>query len=150
MRAPEDLTVLIVDDNDYGRILLSTSLEKMGIGRAVGVSDALEAIAFLADDKADIVLADWYMPEINGAGLIRLMRQLGHDVPAVVCTAYATSDNVKRIKALGLQHVLVKPHDDNALLKTIWAALRDHDATERPASTPPATSEAEDDDQVFL
>ena len=150
MRAPEDLTVLIVDDNDYGRILLSTSLEKLGIGRAVGVPDALEAIAFLTKEKADIALVDWYMPEINGAGFIRLMRQLGHDVPVVICTAYATSENVKRIRGLGLQHVLVKPHDDNALLRTIWAALRDHDTAAGPANVPLAASEEDDEDQVFL
>ncbi|MCB9993235.1 MAG: response regulator [Hyphomicrobiaceae bacterium] len=149
MRAPEDLTVLIVDDNDYGRILLSTSLERVGVGRVEGVKDAVKALDFLRSNKTDIVLMDWYMPEISGAGLVRLMRQFGYDVPVVVCTAYATRDNVRRIKDLGLQHALVKPFEDGVMLRTIWAALRDHDHL--PAA--PVRVEGsvpEEDDQIFL
>lgn len=119
MKTPSDLRVLVVDDNDHGRSSAITLLRKFGIVDIVEVGGGVEGALELLRDPYDLVLTDWYMPDLNGAGLVRLMREHDNhrngDVHIVVMTAYASRENVSRAKELGVHHILVKPLNANSL-----------------------------------
>ena len=123
MLIPSELTALVVDDNDYGRILSEQSLKQVGISKVFGTADAVHALETLKENKIDFVLLDWYMPEVNGAGFARIVRKgLAHcspELPIIVTTAYATKENTARIRELKLKEILVKPFS----LKHLSAAL---------------------------
>lgn len=123
MKTPADLTVLIVDDNDYARAIAETSLKKWGIGNVMDAADGADGLAMLSEHAIDLVLLDWYMPEINGAGFVRMARANGHNVAILVTTAYATKDNITRMRELGLHDMLVKPFEPAQLHKAIMEVL---------------------------
>lgn len=123
MRTPAELTVMIVDDNDYARAIAETSLNKLGIGQVIEVGDAASGLERMSQQPVDVVLLDWYMPEINGAGFVRLARAGNYSAAIVVTTAYATKQNFGRMRELGLDHVLVKPFEPVNLYRMIAAAL---------------------------
>lgn len=123
MRTPAELTVLIIDDNDYARAIAETSLTKLGVGQVIETGDAVTALDIIATQKVDLVLLDWYMPEVNGAGFARLAQSRGPCPPIIVTTAYATKQNFGRMRELGLSHVLVKPFEREQLQHIMGDAL---------------------------
>lgn len=137
LKTPAELTVLIVDDNLYARALAETSLKKLGIGQILEASDGAEGLELLDQYLVDLVLLDWYMPEINGAGFVRLARARNFNPAIVVMTAYATRENANRMRELDLRGVLVKPFDDAHLQKMVAELLAAQGAT---AFDPPARS----------
>jgi len=123
-----DLSALIVDDNEYARALAKDALKKMGLKSIFCAKDATTGLQLAQNNVLDFVLLDWYMPDINGAGFVRLVRggQAGcsPDLPIIVTTAYATRENTRRIRDLGLKEILVKPFDSRQLVTAISLALK--------------------------
>ncbi|MCF6325668.1 MAG: response regulator [Devosiaceae bacterium] len=127
MIVPADLCALVVDDNEYARALGEDALKKLGLKSILCAKDATVGLQLAQNNQLDFVLLDWYMPDINGAGFIRLVRggQAGcsPDLPIIVATAYATRENIKRIHNLGIKEILVKPFDTRQLGLAISSAL---------------------------
>ena len=114
-----ELNVLVIDDNDHGRSQTKQVLNRLGITNVQTVSDAVNGFEILNDGKIDVVFLDWYMPEINGAGLVRLVRsgisKCRKDIPIIITTAYSTRENTTRIRELELKEVLSKPFTSKQL-----------------------------------
>ncbi len=127
MIIPADLSALIVDDNEYARALANDALKKLGLISIFSAKDATTGLQLAQNNQLDFVLLDWYMPDINGAGFVRLVRggQAGcsPDLPIIVATAYATRENIKRIHNLGITDILVKPFDNRQLGLAISSVL---------------------------
>ncbi len=127
MIIPADLSALIVDDNEYARALANDALKKLGLISIFSAKDATTGLQLAQNNQLDFVLLDWYMPDINGAGFVRLVRggQAGcsPDLPIIVATAYATRENIKRIHNLGIKEILVKPFDNRQLGLAISSVL---------------------------
>lgn len=69
--------ILVVDDDDHLRALLSTALSQEG--RAVDTArDGIEAVALLSENHYDLVLSDLVMPGLDGPALYRALREVSH------------------------------------------------------------------------
>ncbi len=127
MIIPSELSALVVDDNDYARELAAAALKKLGILSVFSVKDAASGLQVLQRNDISFVVLDWYMPEINGAGFVRLIRGgaagCTTDLPIIIATAYATRENTGRIRDLGLHEILVKPFDIKQLRMAVSLAL---------------------------
>ena len=127
MIVPERLRALIVDDNAYARSQAAATLRQLGITTIAEADSGAEAIALLASERFDLMLLDWYMPEISGAGLMQVVRdpRFGRAVnlPVVLVTAYPTRDNIARARELGVNEVLTKPFTANHLLAALGKVL---------------------------
>ena len=98
--------VLVVDDNEELRTLLSTWLAHQGC-RVVEAADGIEAVRVATQTQPDLILMDLHMPEIDGfaaAYRIRLLSGLGVSVPIVAISA----DGELGIEA---QHPLSEAHN---------------------------------------
>ena len=113
MFLPQNLKALIVDDNAYARVVAAATLRKLGIGTIDDVGSAPLAIDAILRLRYDIVLMDWYMPEMNGAAMLQIMRgpHFGPHgaVPVIMMTAYPNRDTYARAKELGAAEILTKP-----------------------------------------
>lgn len=113
MIVPEKLKALIVDDNAYARVAAASTLRKLGLGTIDDVESAALAIDAILGVRYDIVLMDWYMPEMNGAAMLQILRgrHFGPQgqVPVVMMTAYPTRETFARAKELGAADILTKP-----------------------------------------
>lgn len=119
MIIPGRLRALVVDDNAYARAISAASLKKLGVGEIVEADGGAEAILALLTAPFDLMLMDWYMPDVSGAGLMTVLRDprfgAPQATPVILMTAYASRDNVARARELGVNEVLVKPFSTEQL-----------------------------------
>lgn len=119
MIIPGRLRALIVDDNAYARAICAASLKKLGVGVTVEAEGGAVAILELMTAPFDVVLMDFYMPDINGAGVMQVMRDdrfgAPSKTPVILMTAYASRDNITRAKSLGVDEILTKPFTTDQL-----------------------------------
>jgi two-component system chemotaxis response regulator CheY len=125
--SPKDVKVLIVDDNQYACALASAQLKSIGITKTKQVASGAEALLCLQSEQHDVLLMDWYMPDVSGAGILSVLRDdrfAGkNDIPVVVMTAYASSENIQRALSLGANEVVIKPVDSQSLARAIGKSI---------------------------
>ena len=119
MIIPGRLRALVVDDNAYARAISANGLKKLGVGQIVEAEGGAAAILELMGEPFDLMLMDWYMPDVSGAGVMTVLRdpRLGpaSQTPVILMTAYASRDNIARARELGVNEVLVKPFTTDQL-----------------------------------
>jgi CheY-like chemotaxis protein len=83
----------------------------------------MEALGRLPIIRPDILVSDIAMPDQDGYGLIRQIRQLpiedGRELPAIAVSAYARAEDCARALAAGFQSHLAKPVDPAELLARV-------------------------------
>jgi signal transduction histidine kinase/DNA-binding response OmpR family regulator len=114
------LRILIVDDDNDTREMLSEVLEQSGV-EAKTASSAKEALELLGSWNIDLIISDIGMPGEDGYNLIckvRSTEKISH-IPAIALTAFARSED--RIKALsvGFQTHVPKPIDPIELVMVV-------------------------------
>ncbi|MDQ3799703.1 MAG: PAS domain S-box protein [Acidobacteriota bacterium] len=115
------LQVLIVDDDEDARLLLTTIIEKSGAS-VLTAGSASEALAALADSKPHILISDIGMPGEDGYSLIRKVRAryAGADkIPAIALTAYARGEDRALALEAGFQMHIAKPVNPEELLSIL-------------------------------
>ena len=115
--------VLVADDERAVRESLRRALVMEGYEVELA-SDGREAIASVASGRADAVVLDVLMPDIDGLEVCRRLRQQGDRTPVLMLTARdAVSDRVEGLDA-GADDYLVKPFDLDELIARLRALLR--------------------------
>jgi two-component system, OmpR family, response regulator len=118
-----EATVLVVDDEDYIRDLVTSSLRLAGFTTRA-VPDGSQAIAAVAAQAPDLVVLDVRMPGIDGFEVCRRLRASGNNVPIVFLTARdSTEDRISGLTAGGDDY-LTKPFSLEELVARIRAVLR--------------------------
>ena len=115
------MRILVAEDNAVNRLLISTRLRRAG-HHVVLVEDGVQAVQAVKDGDFDLVLMDMQMPELDGAGATRQIRQLPGDrarVPIVALTADALPEFREHYMKSGLDDYLTKPVDWPALERVL-------------------------------
>ena len=115
--------VLVADDERAVRESLrrALTLEGYEVELASGGREALESVG---QGRADVVVLDVLMPDIDGLEVCRRLRHVGDRVPVLMLTARdAVSDRVEGLEA-GADDYLVKPFDLDELIARLRALLR--------------------------
>lgn len=113
--------ILIVDDDPQFRRVLRLSLSAHGHEIAEAGSGA-EALSYLRQQPAELVLLDWQMPGLDGLQTCRAIRSR-FDIPVMIVTAREGEGNRERALAAGAVHYLTKPFQLPDLLAHISSAL---------------------------
>ncbi|THF60579.1 response regulator [Pseudothauera nasutitermitis] len=114
--------ILIADDQDSVRRLISVVLEKEGY-RTVCVADGAQAIDAFRAEAFDLVLLDIRMPGVDGLEALRRMKEMRAEVPMILMTAYAGVETAVDALKLGAFDYIVKPFDVEDLKQLIGKAL---------------------------
>ncbi|WP_114861352.1 MULTISPECIES: response regulator [Azospirillum] len=128
-RSINDLRVLLIEDDDFTRRLMSRLLQDLKVRQVWEASDGVSALAILRDhpDKVDIAICDLEMPRMSGLDLLHALRTAtGNplaDLPVIVLTAHREADTVKRAIAYGISGYLVKPVSKADLVKRLSFVL---------------------------
>lgn len=114
--------VLIVDDDPHMRELVGLFLRPEGF-EIVEAYDGIEALATLESFKADLVILDIMMPNMDGWELCREIRKQ-YDTPLLMLTA--KGDTAQKVKGfeLGTDDYLVKPFEPAELVARVKALLK--------------------------
>lgn len=118
-------TILIVDDEAAIRDMLKISLE-MAEFKCLEAKNAYEAQICLTDNRPDLVLLDWMMPEVSGIELVRRWRRQEdtRDIPVIMLTAKAEEDSTVKGLDSGADDYITKPFSPRELIARINTLLR--------------------------
>ena len=126
--------ILIAEDDENSRKLLEAVLVAGGY-TVFTFENGLKALAFLQQEPVDLIISDILMPEMDGYGLCRAVKQI-HEldkIPFVFYTAtYTSSQDERFAKSLGASLFLIKPMLMPDLLTKIGALIH----SEVQASSP--------------
>lgn len=116
--------ILIVEDNEMNRDLLSRRLSRRGF-EVVMALDGLEGIAAAEREMPDLILMDVGLPGIDGHEATRQIkaRPATKDIPIIALTAHAMADDRSKAMAAGCDDYDTKPVDLSRLLGKVDALL---------------------------
>jgi len=114
--------VLVVDDEPNMRRVLEIMLRNAG-HVVYGAANGREALVQLAAHPVDLVLTDMRMPELDGMGLLRALREEGNQVPVIVITAHGTVQSAVEAMRFGASDYILRPFDLEALELAIERTL---------------------------
>ena len=112
--------ILFVDDDQTILSMGREILESYGYD-VITAPDGRKALELFSSDPAgyDAVVTDYSMPEMNGHELIREVRSVRQDIPAILCSGYMEKVEGEDLGKLGHTTYMGKPIDWRMLSRTI-------------------------------
>jgi two-component system, cell cycle response regulator DivK len=116
--------ILLVEDNEMNRDMLSRRLERRGFEVSMAV-DGREGLAKAAAEQPDLILLDMSLPVMDGWEAARLLKQrpATATIPIIALTAHAMSGDRERALEVGCNDYDVKPIEFERLLGKIRTQL---------------------------
>ena len=112
--------VLVVDDSDIIRTLITVNLELEGfeVVQAVDGQDALDKVI---DVRPDVMTIDVKMPRLDGFDTVQRLRAdpRTRDLKIAMVTACAQETDVRRGDEVGVDAYVTKPFDPTTLVRTV-------------------------------
>jgi CheY-like chemotaxis protein len=126
--------ILLVEDNEMNRDMLSRRLERKGYGVVLAV-DGSSGIQMAADQAPDLILMDMSLPVLDGWEATKRLKAdpATQHIPVIALTAHAMSGDRDRAFEAGCDDYDTKPVDLTRLLGKIEALL-----TQAPGRRPEA------------
>ena len=123
-RAPAECAILIVEDDAAIRRLVRMVLERIGYKVDVA-ADGVEAVLKMGLVEFDVIVLDLMMPNLDGFGLLKAMRDTGlaDTTRTVILTCKVDDADVVRGLELGAHEYLGKPFDPDRLAGVLRRVL---------------------------
>ena len=120
------MKVLLVEDAQGMRKLVSTMLQGMGFTDVIEAANGAEGWKRLTQHDIDLVLTDWNMPIMDGIELVEKIRRApGYEaLPILLFTARTTKEDVLRALQAGIDTYITKPFTPQQLHAKIQTVLR--------------------------
>ncbi|WP_068780855.1 response regulator transcription factor [Paenibacillus sp. GM2] len=115
--------ILVVDDDHHIRELVKVLVEEAGIGEVLEAADGIEALEMMEAQRADMVILDIMMPNMDGWELCRELRQM-YEMPILMLTAKGDTRQIVKGFDLGTDDYLVKPFEPAELIVRVRALLK--------------------------
>ena len=120
-------TVLIVDDSNTMRKIVSRALRQAGIefDEILEAGDGQEALNVLAASQVDVVLSDINMPNMTGLEFLKAKAEdeAIKDIPVVMISTETGADIIDQAKALGAKGAVKKPFTPDLINDTLGPLL---------------------------
>src|SRR5579863_2842497 len=119
-------TCLVVEDSPMMRQLLVLALSRVKNLQVVEADDGVDGLRKLATGKFDIILTDINMPIMDGLKLVKRIRTdaTHKDVPIIVITTEASSEDRMRALQLGANAYITKPIQASQVIAKVRELLR--------------------------
>lgn len=117
--------ILVAEDNHVLSHVLQINLELGGFSVTV-VADGEEAIRQLSTESFDLVITDYQMPKVDGAGLCRFIRdsETLRDLPIILCSAKGLElDSAAIERDWKVKKVFFKPFSMREMLRCVLSVL---------------------------
>ena len=120
--------ILVIDDNEPNRRILSRRLERRGF-EVLLASDGKAGVETARAERPDLILMDMNMPRIDGWEATRQIKAAPETakVPVIGLTAHALTGDRERALEAGCEDYHIKPVDFTRLLAQIEALLQSRD-----------------------
>ena len=116
---PDDMgnRILIIDDEDDIREVAQVALELVGGWTVLGARSGAEGLAMALEAKADAILLDVMMPDMDGTATFRQLQAYSETehIPVLLLTAKVQPADQEQFAQLGVVGVIPKPFDPMTL-----------------------------------
>jgi two-component system, NtrC family, sensor kinase len=143
--------VLIVDDQPETLASLRRLLREEAY-QLVTCDTPAKALEWVSENRVDLFIADERMPDMRGSDLLERVREISPETVRVILTGYPGSSTVAHGLSHGVDWLISKPWNDDALKITIRQLLEERDRRKRPrpaSATPAAPRSREADTADF-
>jgi two-component system, cell cycle response regulator DivK len=119
------MKILLVEDNEMNRDMLSRRLERKGYEVVIAVNGQ-EGVELVSSTRPDLILMDLSLPIIDGWEATRRIKAdpATASIPVIALTAHAMAEDRVKAMAAGCDDFDIKPVDLPRLLKKIDTLLR--------------------------
>lgn len=120
----ESALILVVDDNEMNRDMLSRRLKRLGHQTMVA-EDGQKALDAIHENQFDLVLLDIMMPHLNGYDTLQQIKttESTQHIPVIMISAVDDLESVVRCIELGAEDYLFKPFNPVLLKARVGASL---------------------------
>ncbi|MAW78885.1 MAG: hypothetical protein CMI63_01505 [Parvularcula sp.] len=125
MALKDVIKVMVVDDMTVSRGLLESGLDQIGVRHVDYQKDGKEALKALAAKPAHLIISDYNMPNMDGLGLLKALREneKTQKIGFILVTGSEDAKVIDKGKALGMNNYLKKPFTADSLRACIEAVL---------------------------
>lgn len=111
------MKILVVDDFSTMRRIVKNILKQIGFSNIDEAEDGNNALLKLKQEKFDMVVSDWNMPNMTGLDLLKAIRSdsVINNMPVLMVTAEAKKENVLEAIQAGVNNYVVKPFTADTL-----------------------------------
>jgi len=121
------IKILVVDDEYYMRKVVRTLLMSIGVRNIYEAEDGPAGLEMIRTVAPDIVIVDWEMPGLDGAGFVRMVRSPQTfpypDIPIIMLTGHGERSRVVEAVSVGINEFLLKPVSSKSLQDRLVAVL---------------------------
>ncbi|MGF1643145.1 MAG: response regulator [Thiotrichales bacterium] len=116
----QKLKVLIIDDHTLFREGLQGLLKHRNIEVVASVGDGRDGIRLADELVPDVILLDMRMPDIDGLGVLRALRQRGLQTPVAILTTSSNEKDLVDALRSGAQGYLLKDMEPDQLVVALY------------------------------
>lgn len=117
--------ILLVEDVKEDRQLIKIHLNKSGLENIVEAYNGRLALEFLREEPFNLIIADRYMPDMDGLELFRKIKADKNleTIPFLMITAEHNREKIRETLNLGIRDYIIKPFDPEVLVNKIKRML---------------------------
>lgn len=116
---PADVKIIVVDDSDFSRSLISKMLAEDGYRVSGEAASAEAALPMIKEKKPDIVITDIVMPNVSGLELAEKINQSFSEVSVIVISSLSQEHIVLDAIGAGASDFIAKPIQKQQLVDSI-------------------------------
>lgn len=120
------MNVLIVDDSRAMRMIVRRTLRQAGFDKlkVAEAENGKEALQRIKEKKPDLILSDWNMPELDGMGLLRTLRNHKVYIRFGFVTAQGSPAMRERARSAGANFLISKPFTPETFAEVLGQFIR--------------------------
>ena len=120
--------ILLIDDDDYLRSVLSSQLRNKGVTAFAEASRASEAFDKIDTFKPDLILLDMELPDGNGLDICQRLRAHGFQKPIIMLAGQMDEEDIVEGLDKGVSDYIAKPMRFSDLFSLVCEHLRQYKA----------------------
>tara|TARA_B110000858_G_C17810153_1_gene480707 strand:+ start:549 stop:3632 length:3084 start_codon:yes stop_codon:yes gene_type:complete len=123
LRSEQDITILVVDDDEINRVVMGQQLEEYNV---IKCTNGFDALTVVEGEKPDLILLDLMMPGLNGYEVCQKLRQKYSQIelPIILVTAKNHLEDLTQGFKTGANDYLAKPFHNEELRSRVENQLR--------------------------
>ena len=122
------MKIMLVDDSKTMRNMQRNALNGLGHTDLVEAGDGQQALEKAEQEKPELILLDWNMPNVDGLAFLKQFRATDTDTPVIMITTELEKRRVIEAIKAGVNNYIVKPFTQEALAERIEETLEQLDA----------------------
>lgn len=122
-----DSRVLVVDDSALSRRFIRQTLEHIGVGLIMEASDGAEALKIMEQQRFDLIISDYNMPNVDGIELVEHIRRESNQqaIPVMMVTSEQNESRLAAIERSGVSALCSKPLSYDMMKQMIEQIIAD-------------------------